>query len=201
MKFGGGAETGSSNAPIKFVGSTSASTGQNAILGKGTGLPSNLVTGKFGKPKAEKSPSVERQQRTEQQKAEADTDAEKIELFGATPGMTQKTEAEPPDDLMTLEEQASEDAKRHKRALGEVEVEEDKKRREAEAAAAELWTWRKELDKEKDKRRDLEEQMDDLKLEVGFNREACAKATHAIGKLVASQLQEAEKSDQAISWW
>jgi len=121
-------------------------------------------------------------------------------LFGATPGMTQagKTEeAEPPDDLMTLEEQASEDAKRHKRALGEVEVEEDKKRREAEAAAAELWTWRKELDKEKDKRRDLEEQMDDLKLEVGFNREACAKATHAIGKLVASQLQEAEKSDQA----
>jgi hypothetical protein len=49
-----------SSGPLKFVSSSSASTGQNAILGKGTATAS-LVNKKFGKPKEErKSPSIER---------------------------------------------------------------------------------------------------------------------------------------------
>jgi hypothetical protein len=194
MKFGS-AETVSSNGPIKFVASSSAATGQNAILGKGAGAQSSLVQGKFGKTKAEKSPSVERQAKKDEENKVADQPP--VLMFppvGPTPGMTQdKREDEDDDDLMSLEQKAAEDAKRHKRA---IEREADDGRTKQEDAAAELWAWRKDLDAEKDKRRSMEDQIDDLKLEVGFNREACAKATHVVGKLLAAQLQEAEKNDQ-----
>ena len=43
-----------SSGPLKFVSSSSASTGQNAILGKGTATAS-LVHKKFGKAKEERN--------------------------------------------------------------------------------------------------------------------------------------------------
>ena len=195
MEFGA-AESMSS---IKFVSSSSAATGQNAILGKGSGGQSSLVQGKFGKAKTERqSPSVERQ------KAEADSNPEeelkaRLDMLGSTPGMTQadkaaadKAEAE--DELMALEQKAAEDAKRHKRAIEGGDGEGG--RTKEEQAAAELWSWRKDLDVEKEKRRSIEDQLDDLKLEVSYNRESCAKATHVVAKLVTAQLQESEKCDQ-----
>jgi hypothetical protein len=188
MKFGPDA--------IKFVPSSSSATGQNAILGKGNGAP-NLVQGKFGKAKAEKSPSVERLAKQEVAATAAEAAAaadivagDNVDRFGATPGHTQAVPLEV-DDLMSLEQKAADDAKRHKRA-----IEGDVGKTKEEEAAAELWSWRKDLDLEQQKRRDLEDQLDDLKLEVGYNREACAKTTHVVGKMLIAQLQEAEKNDQ-----
>ena len=51
------------------------------------------------------------------------------------------------------------------------------------------------MSSERQKRRDLEDIVDDLKAELGWQRESIAKSTHAISKLASAGLQQAERSD------
>ena len=119
--------------------------------------------------------------------------AETVLPGDVTPGCTQKedTADEKADELMTIEQQAHEDQKRHKAVIDGCNV-----KRDLEDDVEVAGNWRKELETEKSKRRDLEDTVDELKLEVSFNREATARATHAVGKLVVSNLQAAERADQ-----
>jgi hypothetical protein len=203
-----------SSGPLKFVSSSSASTGQNAILGKGTATAS-LVNKKFGKPKEErKSPSIERGKGREvsvEPAAKADTaDGEwtiegHARLMGlgalvpavpaaqpgdATQGCTQADSNA--DELMELERKADDDKKRH-RAVIDGGVKADKDEDEDEKT---VQSWKKELEVEKEKRRDLADSLDDLKREVGYQREAAARASHTLGKVVNAGLQQAERNDQ-----
>jgi hypothetical protein len=57
-------------------------------------------------------------------------------------------------------------------------------------------SWKKELEVEEEKRRDLADSLEDLKREVGYQREAAARASHTLGKVVNAGLQQAERNDQ-----
>ena len=45
---------------------------------------------------------------------------------------------------------------------------------------------------------DLEESLDEIRREVGWQREQAAKTAHTVGKVVQAELQNSEKQDQII---
>ena len=51
------------------------------------------------------------------------------------------------------------------------------------------------MNKEKQKRRDIEDSVDEIRKEQGDQREDIGRATHVIGKLAAASIQQAEKTD------
>ena len=51
------------------------------------------------------------------------------------------------------------------------------------------------LEKERQKRRDVEDNLDELKSELGWQRETLAKTSFALGKVIQSSLQSAERAD------
>ena len=146
---------------IKFVGSTSAASGQNAIL-------AGVKNTKFGKTKSErKSPSAERADKADKaddDKADkADTDGEwnltehaKImarHIEGTDGKIEANTDAD--EDMTELERQASEDKKRHKAA-----IDGDGDRGSSNLDAK--------LEKERCRRLDLEESLDEVKRSKRF---------------------------------
>ena len=54
------------------------------------------------------------------------------------------------------------------------------------------------LEKERNRRLEIEESMDELRREVGWQREHAARTAHTVGKIVHSELQSSERQDQII---
>lgn len=174
------------NASCKFVGSTGSSTGQNPFLaGKGQ-QSTRLGQKKFGKAKEEKrSPSTNRG------KSDATDATEAIEAATPTQGTDIKV-AEEHDELMELEQKADADKKRHKAAIDGNEAADGIKKQEAEEINVDFEHL---LEKERQKRRDVEDTVDELKSEIGFQRETLARTSFTLGKVVTANLQVAERAD------
>ena len=141
----------------KFVASSCSATGQSPILaGKGgnKSTASNKVHTKFGKAKEERqSPSAER----------AGTDEGKLSKDDRHKLLTEKERADEEEGTLTqgmeyvlekdeLAEEADADRKRHEAAVGNEP----------------FGSWQNQLNTEKEKRRDIEDTVDELKKELGW---------------------------------
>ena len=170
---------------VKFTASTSSASGQNSILagsiGKGGNQSLNKVNSKFAKAKEErKSPSAER----------AGTEDGRMSKEDRHKLLTEKELADDEEGTLTqgmeyvlekdeLAEQAEADRKRHEAAVGN------------ESGGS----WQNDLNTEKEKRRDIEDTVDELKKELGWQRESLARNCHTIGKVANAGLQQAERAD------
>ena len=175
----------------KFVSSSSAASGQNSIL-------AGIKDTKFDKDKAKKerkSPSAERAKVSDavtDGKANVEaTDGEwnlagHAKVMGLEPGKIEVNTEADDEDMTELERQAHEDKKRHKAAIDGEKADIDEGRGSFDAK----------LERERSKRLDLEESLDEVKREMGYQREAAARTVHTVGKLVQADLQAAEKQDQ-----
>jgi hypothetical protein len=203
----------SSSSGIKFTAAGSAGTGKNPFLagkGKGGSERAKVVENKFGKsikdertsPSAERCKSVDRGKGKGKDGVEKDgewtleghtrvmglLDEKAIGEAEATQGLTQQMEGilEKEELDKELEKQAAADKKKHAEAVGT----------EAGGDTADgIDGINLQFNKEKEKRRDLEDKVDELKDELGWQRESIAKATHTVSKLVGASLQMAERSD------
>ena len=185
---------------VKFTASASNTTGQNPFLaGKGQVENAKMVkNAKFGKAAKEekRSPSSHRGKGVvaEETTTSKLCDTEAIEA--ATP--TQGSE-------LDLEAKAEADKKRHKSAIdgndndgteADEKMAEVIKQQQKQEGEGENTDFTVLLEKERQKRRDVEDSMDELKSELGWQREALARATHSLSKVINSSLQTAERTDQ-----
>lgn len=177
---------------IKFTASGSSSTGQNSIL---AAIKMNKPKqDKFGKGKDAKeekrSPSVQRSKTAAEEAIEA-----------ATP-----TQGVPVAEL-SIEEKLEADKKKHKGAIdGDNDAADTAyAQTQADTEADEKMEVKKDgddmdfdvlLEKERRKRREVEDAVDEMKNEISWQREALAKATHSLGRVIQSSLQTAERADQ-----
>ena len=181
---------------VKFTASTSSSTGQNPILaGKGQQRSSLVKDVKFGKTKEEKRPPS-----SGRGKAATDTEADAIEESQKLCDSQAIAAAAPtPEVDAELEAQVKADKKRHKAAVDGIDgTDKDeqmvkKDEHDAEVAEADFPLL---LEKERQKRRDVEDNLDELKSELGWQRETLARTQHALKKVITSSLQSAERKDQ-----
>ena len=169
---------------IKFTSSGSSSTGQNPLLVKMT---------KFGKGKDTKeekrSPSTQRG-KSPAGEAAGLCDEDAIEAATPTQGVA--------DQELSLEQVAEADRKRHKSAIDgdNADATDSAETDEKMLAKAEEVDFNVLLEKERQKRRDVEDALDEVKNEMGWQREALAKATHSLSRVIHSSLQSAERADQ-----
>jgi len=174
---------------VKFTAAGSSSTGQNSILAAiKMNKPSQTKFGKGKDAKEEKrSPSVQRSKISAEDAIEAAT---------PTQGVS--------DAEASIDEKLEADKKKHKGAIDGDNADADAAA-EANTEADEKMEVKKQaddvdfdvlLEKERRKRREVEDAVDEMKNEISWQREALAKATHSLGRVIQSSLQTAERADQ-----